>query len=979
MTRSRPATVGGDLGQILALHYGVEVTHFERLPSEVDRVEFVQSRADDRFVLKVSVGEGLEPKIRWQHDLLRAAHSADGFQVPHVVPTLDGDELLVLDDGALLRLYRWLDGTRLTDLESHSPTLLHDWGRATAHLTSALSAIAPPAEVELSHHWEVLRAREAVDLTIAAVEDTERRRGIETLMSWFDAWAVDGVERLPRSVVHQDLNDFNLLAAADHAGRLRLSGILDFSDALPTATVADLAVAVAYAMVRKPDPLVAAMHVVEGYVERRTLSEVELRAIYPLAVARLCVNAATWSSRTADRDRYGAERMRHTWPTIAKLATIPPALATGAIADAAGSPASHGALNDWLSERAGSFARVIDPPLRDADLSVGSPVFDYDTLGDDPTPTIASLAEACAIAGRHLSSRFARLVPRATRTGEWPSIQLGVDLWSAEDIPVHAPLGGVVECVSEPGNLLVLRHVGPADSPFWSRWIGMRTVLSPGASIRIGEEIGTLTRHGTAPVGHIVVQLFEDRELALLAPEIVPASLVPGWRAVSPDPSPLLGIERSAPDEWDGARIARERQRHFAASQRAYYELPIDVVRARDVTFADRDGRTYLDAINNVSHVGHANPAVIRATERQARRLNTNSRFTYASLSHYAKRLAECLPDPLEVVFLVCTGSEANDLALRISRQVTGRHDVVVIDGAYHGNTSAVTSISPNRYEGPGGSGTPAGTHEVVMPDRYRGRFGYGDPDAGSKYAAYVQDLIAELNDSSALPAAFIAESLMGTAGTIVHPDGYLLEAFEHARAAGSLCIADEVQVGFGRLGSSFWGFEDQGVIPDIVTMGKPIGNGHPLAAVVTTREIADAFDTGMKYFNTFGGNPVSCEVGLAVLDEIRDRGLQDHAAEVGAYFLGRLRDLQNAHAAIGDVRGRGLYIGIDLISDPVAKTPDGALAHRLSEQMKDEGIIVTPTGAGNNVFKVKPPMVFSRTNVDQFIETLDRVLTDRW
>jgi 4-aminobutyrate aminotransferase-like enzyme len=267
----------------------------------------------------------------------------------------------------------------------------------------------------------------------------------------------------------------------------------------------------------------------------------------------------------------------------------------------------------------------------------------------------------------------------------------------------------------------------------------------------------------------------------------------------------------------------------------------------------------------------------------------------------------------------------------------------------------------------------------VTIPDRYRGRFGYGVPDAGARYAADVQRVVDELAASATPPAAFIAESLMGTAGPIVHPDGYLARAFEHARASGAFCIADEVQVGFGRLGHSFWGFEDQGVIPDIVTMGKPIGNGHPLAAVATTREIADAFDTGMKYFNTFGGNPVSCEVGLAVLDEIDRGGLQQHAADVGEYLRARLNGLQEAHPAIGDVRGRGLYIGVDLISDRSRKTPDAPLARRVSEQMKDEGVIVIPTGTHDNVLKVKPPMVFSRTDADHFTETLDRVLRDRW
>ena len=242
------------------------------------------------------------------------------------------------------------------------------------------------------------------------------------------------------------------------------------------------------------------------------------------------------------------------------------------------------------------------------------------------------------------------------------------------------------------------------------------------------------------------------------------------------------------------------------------------------------------------------------------------------------------------MVFLVCTGSEANDLALRIARQVTGRTDVMVIDGAYHGNTAAVMGISPNRYKGPGGRGAPPTTHEVVRPDRYRGPFGADDPEAGRKYAAEVATVAQRLLDEGRPPAAFIAESLMGTAGNIVFPDGYLRGAFEATRAVGGLCISDEVQVGVGRLGSHFWGFQVQGVVPDIVTMGKPLGNGHPIAAVVTTREIADAFDDGVKYFNTFGGNPVSCAIGTTVLDIVQGDGLQDRAAEVGEYFLRSLR-----------------------------------------------------------------------------------------
>lgn len=402
----------------------------------------------------------------------------------------------------------------------------------------------------------------------------------------------------------------------------------------------------------------------------------------------------------------------------------------------------------------------------------------------------------------------------------------------------------------------------------------------------------------------------------------------------------------------------------------------MSLARGRDVWFYDEDALSYLDSLNNVTHVGHAEPRVTAAAARQMRKLNTNSRFVYPQITEFAAKLTATLPDPLEVVFLVCSGSEANDLALRIARQVTGRLDVVNIDGAYHGNTGWVTGISPNRYKGAGGLGAPPTTHEVPIPDRYRGRYGYDDDDAGAHYAHAAKLVIDEIVAADRSPAAFIAESLMGSAGNIVHPPGYLSGVFAAARAAGALCISDEVQVGVGRLGP-WWGFELQGVVPDIVTMGKPLGNGHPLAALVTTREIADAFDTGMKYFNTFGGNPVSCAIGSTVLDIVERDGLRGRAVEVGGYFADQLRRLATRQPLVGDVRAEGLYLGVELVVDRDTKQPARQEALAVTEIAKERGVVVFPNGASDNVLKIKPPMTFDSTHVDLYVEVLDQTLTD--
>ena len=542
---------------------------------------------------------------------------------------------------------------------------------------------------------------------------------------------------------------------------------------------------------------------------------------------------------------------------------------------------------------------------------------------------------------------------------------------------ITSPIDGVVEFDSP-----TLRHTiddGNGPLVFRTHWNGLSGMPTTG-SVVAGQPLGTVTGDdgdGLGAVVNVAISLPRRHRDGACWPTRIHPSEMDVYGALSPDPAPLLTaqVERTA-DRLRIEDVLALRKDRLASSQRAYYRAPMNLQRGRGVWLYDEDGYAYLDSLNNVTHIGHADPRIAEASRRQTNKLNTNSRFVYEGIATYAEKLTATLPDPLEVVFLVCSGSEANDLAIRIARQVTGRTDVAIIDGAYHGNTGVVTGLSPNRYKGPGGSGAPATTREVMIPDRYRGPFGYDDADAGTKYGAQAAQVFHDMVQSGAPPAAFLAESLMGSAGNIVFPPGYLATAFDAARAAGALTISDEVQVGVGRMSDAFWGFELAGVVPDIVTMGKPLGNGHPLAAVVTTRAIADAFDTGMKYFNTFGGNPVSCAIGSTVLDIVASDGLQQHAGEVGCYFADALRELQRRHGLIGDVRAQGLYLGVELVRDRDTKEPAKAEAFEVTELMKAEGVIVFPNGVFDNVLKIKPPMTFQRHHVDIYCTALDRVLT---
>jgi 4-aminobutyrate aminotransferase-like enzyme/Ser/Thr protein kinase RdoA (MazF antagonist) len=426
------------------------------------------------------------------------------------------------------------------------------------------------------------------------------------------------------------------------------------------------------------------------------------------------------------------------------------------------------------------------------------------------------------------------------------------------------------------------------------------------------------------------------------------------------------------------ARTARDilslRRRLVGRNLSVAYSEPLKIVRGHGQYLYDDGGRRYLDLVNNVSHVGHCHPRVVEAAARQMAELNTNTRYLHDNLVEYALKLTATLPEPLSVCYLVCSGTEANDLALRLARAHTASKEIIVLDHAYHGHSPSLVEISPYKCEGPGGEGLALHARKVPMPDPYRGP--HLGPFAGLRYADEVRTAIAGIEGSGRRVGAFMAESLIGCGGQVIPADGFLTAAASMVHAARGVTIADEVQVGFARVGTHFWAFETQGVVPDIVTLGKPIGNGHPMAAVVTTPEIAASFDTGMEFFSTFGGNPVSCAVGLAVLEVIEREGLQRHALEMGSRFLTGLRALQERHALIGDVRGLGLFLGIELVRNRDTLEPADTEAALVVNEMKWRGFLLSTDGPLHNVIKIKPPMVIQPHDVDATLAALDEVLS---
>jgi 4-aminobutyrate aminotransferase-like enzyme/Ser/Thr protein kinase RdoA (MazF antagonist) len=992
--------------------YGLEARACP-LPSEYDD-NFRLETADGTIrILKVMHPMRDAGFVDLQCAALRTiAERAPGLPVPVVVPDRSGLEWSAAALGAgparLVWMLSYLPGRPIAGIKPVTSGLLEELGGALARLDAALAGFShPSARRELK--WDLAGAG-WIRGHLGLIGDARRRALVERTLARYDAEVGPALPRLRRSVVYADANEHNVLVRVEPGQAPRLAGLIDFGDMIETLTAAEVAVAAAYAAFGAADPLEAVRPLVAGYHRHFPLTGEELAVLDVLIRTRLALSVVNSAGRAAAEpdDPYLTISEAPAWAALEAFDRVPARLALYTYRDACGlPPVPHGpAVAGWLKQSAASFAQVLEPDLRKEpvvvlDLSVGSPM-----LGADPaaleTPrlsaTVAGVMKDAGAAvgiGRYDEARAiygtGAFAAGGLSAAERRTVHLGLDLSVPPGSAVRAPLDGTVRIVAENaapkdyGPLVILRHETPTGEEFFTLYghLDADSVagLEPGRALRAGETfaaVGAPPRNGDW-WPHVHVQIILD---LLDLDEDFPGVAAPGrrtlWTGLSPDPNLILGIPAGRfprPEPAKPETLAARRKllgRNLSVS----YREPLKIVRGWMQHLTDETGRTYLDAYNNVPLVGHSHPRVVRAVQDQMALLNTNTRYLHDNLVRYAERLTGLVPDPLRVCYVLNSASEANELALRLARTHTGREDVIVLESAYHGHTTGLIDISPYKFGGPGGRGRKPWVHVAPLPDDYRGAFKRDDPDAGTKYAAAVGRLAGEAAARGG-PAAFIAETLPSVAGQIVLPRGYLAEAYRQVRAAGGICIADEVQVGFGRLGTRFWGFETQGVVPDVVVLGKPIGNGFPLAAVVTTEAIAASFDNGMEFFSTFGGNPVASAAGLAVLDVMAEERLQERARRVGDHFIAGLRRLAERHPLIGDVRGSGLFLGLELVRDRTTLEPAGAEAGYVVERLRELGVLAGTDGPFHNVIKIRPPLCFSEADADLFTAALDAVLDE--
>ncbi|MBW1889696.1 MAG: aminotransferase class III-fold pyridoxal phosphate-dependent enzyme [Deltaproteobacteria bacterium] len=990
-----------------------------RLPSERDQNFRVRTDSQKEFVLKIANATEDREVLDFQNQVMqKLGHDGDrhadrSVGCPEVCTTLKGETITTVAGEAgqkhFVRLLTYLPGKPLAMVRPHDPTLLSSLGRFFGRVDRTLEGFDHNA-AHRNFHWDLKQASRVVGELIKHIATSEKRRTVTGFLEQFQARTEPLVSELRRSVIHNDGNDYNILIVPEGAWGLRVGGLIDFGDMVHTHTVNELAIVCAYAMLNKKDPLTAARHIVAGYHEAMPLTENELAVLYDLICMRLCMSVCHCARQSSlePGNEYLRISEKPAWALLHRLESIHPRMARYVFREACGLQPISGctAIVQWLENAKSCFEPIIETDLHRMDpvvfdLSVGSTFLGAGQTADDISHLSGRIASeifrrgSTVGIGRYGEARFFYRSPAfETATdvmSERRTIHLGIDLYMAAGSPIKAFMAGKVHSYQnnashlDYGPTIILEHTA-GDVPFYTLYghLSMASIadLKPGKIIDKGEvfaEIGSPDVNGGWPP-HLHFQVITDMfGQTGNFPGVARPSRRDVWKSICPDPNIILGI----PEACLNARgrttddILRVRKAHIGRNLSIAYERPLKIVKGEAQYLFSHDGQVYVDGVNNVSHVGHCHPDVVTAGQRQMAVLNTNTRYLHDNIIEYTQRLLATFPDPLSVCFFVCTGSEANELAFRMARTFTGQKDIISLDGAYHGNTNLLIDISPYKHGGPGGKGAPPWVKTVVMPDGYRGPHKGTDPVTAVAYAAYVKDAVDQITAEGRGVSAFICESILGCGGQVVLPDNYMQAAFEHVRAAGGVCIADEIQVGFGRAGTHFWAFEAQGCIPDIVTLGKPIGNGHPMAAVVTTPEIAEVFANGMEYFNTFGGNPVSCAVGLAVLDVIQKEKLQENARRVGARLLSGFNRLMEKFPLIGSVRGLGLFIGVELVKDRDTIEPAPDHAGYIVNRMRDYGFLMSTDGPLHNVLKLKPPLVFSEQNADDLLSALDEVLQE--
>lgn len=974
------------------------------LPGEIDFNFKIEDMDKEAYILKISRPNENLVYLDFQQKLLQyVSQNGENLISPKVLTDINSKSIseIVDDHGQLrkVRLLSWIHGRVWSGVNPQLDDLRYSLGEQCGRLAKAMQGFDHP-EAHRDFTWDIAQGLWTEEhLHLFSGEEKE----ILTYYQEEFKFSQTTYSQLRKAVIHNDANDNNIIVSIDLLAPKVVSAI-DYGDSVFTQIINDLAIACAYAIMHHNDPLQAALPIVKGYHESFPLTVKELEHLY-IAIAMRLVISVTKSAinKNAEPDNtYLLVSEKPAWELLKKWRHINREFAYFNFRDACGFSAHplENKFSKWANEAkfkmSQLFPTIDQKSIYNLDLSVSSKWLGNEKDFNDLDLFNFKLGKLqkkhpnTILAGGYLEPRPLYTSPIYEKIGnegrESRTVHLGIDFWLPVNTPVHSVLKGEIVTSTyhnedkSYGGVVILKHK-ENDVIFYSLYghLTKESVLKNkiGSVLKIGDHIGGLGHEmengNWAPHLHFQVML-SLLDYKLDFPGVAFFSQFNVWKSICPNPMLLFDSEQLPLNhETTNKELIKFRKEHLGKSLSLQYKVPIKMVRGSGQYLIDQFGRKYLDTVNNVAHVGHEHPEVVKAGQDQMALINTNSRYLHENINQLAQEILDTLPPELSVLHFVNSGSEANELAIRMVKAVTNQRDIIASEVGYHGNSNMCIDISSYKFDGKGGKGAPEHTHIFPLPDAFRGK--YKGENTGDLYADEVQRQIDIVHSKGRKIGGFIIEPIISCGGQIELPSGFLEKAYKYIRAAGGICISDEVQVGCGRIGKTFWGFQLHNVVPDIVTIGKPLGNGHPLAAVVCTAVVAEKFANGMEYFNTFGGNPVSCAIGAEVLRTIKREKLQQHALEIGEYLKEELRKLAIEFPIIGDVRGQGLFLGIELVDSKM--NPLGDQTNYLANRMKDHGILMSTDGPDHNVLKIKPPMVFTKKNAEELIFYLEKILAE--
>lgn len=964
MALPRPDVTPVEAEEILSAHYSLSGTLVE-LGSQQDR-NYRLDTGDGRYVLKICRAAYEIRELEAQNAAIHHLRGKEGApRVPAVVAGADGREIIpvtVREQDYQVRLLDYLEGEGLTRRKYLPSASVAALGALCAQLAQALADFSHPG-LDRSLQWDLRRAGPVAVQLLSAITDSAARDRIAKTM----VMAVRRIQPLAPSLrlqaVHHDVTGDNVVSRRDARGRLIPDGVIDFGDIIRGWLVGDLAVTCASLLYQADGDPFYILPAVKAYHAIYPLREEELKALWPLIVARAVILVASGEQQISidPENAYVRNNLEQEKRIFDTAMSVPFELMEAAILKSAGADTAAADTTGWQPLLPG-----IDPANASyLDLGVQSPhFFAGNWLNADMDWRLLARAavETGTAATRYGEYRLSRANPRSARPQA--TCALHTDICLAAGSTVAAPFAGRIDWKNQ--------HLVLIGEKISLHLDGIDPSVEDGAEAEPGRELGRVSGEASS-LGGLRVQLCS---VAGLEPPLFSAPhQTEAWMALCPSPAAILWSGADAPKPAT-VRLLAKRQAHFARPQKTYYETPPQIERGWQEHLFDVEGRAYLDMVNNVTILGHGHPRIADAISEQWLKLNTNSRFHYAAVPEFCERLAALAPEGLDTVFLVNSGSEANDLALRLAWAHSGARNMLCLLEAYHGWSVASDAVSTSIADNPQALATrPAWVHAVSAPNTYRGAF--RGPDSANDYIGTVMPVLEAIDVGGEGLAGFIAEAVYGNAGGIPLPDGYLAKVYEEVRARGGLCIADEVQVGYGRLGHYFWGFEQQGVTPDIITIAKGMGDGHPLGAVITRREIAESLEKEGYFFSSTGGSPVSCIAGMTVLDVMAEDRLQENARTVGDHLKTRLAALVDRYPIAGAVHGMGLYLGLEFVRDRTTLEPATEETAALCDRLLELGVIMQPTGDHLNVLKIKPPLCMTVESADFFADMLEKALDE--